>query len=123
MIAATIRDIAIIIIAIQSIVIGVFLGLLVWQVWRLVKMLQTEVQPIIKDAQDTVNTVRGTTAFVSENVVNPVVKTSSTLVGMRRAVSSITGDLRPQRRKTRAGGTATSPTPPASSTSASGPTA
>jgi hypothetical protein len=117
MIAATIRDIAIIIIAIQSIVIGVFLGLLVWQVWRLVKMLQTEVQPIIKDAQDTVNTVRGTTAFVSETVVNPVVKTSSTLVGMRRAVSSITGDLRPQRRK-RADGTSTAP-----STSASGPTA
>jgi hypothetical protein len=89
-------------------------------------MLQNEVQPIIKDAQDTVNTVRGTTAFVSENVVNPVVKTSSTLVGMRRAVSSITGDLRPQRRKKRASGTSTNPTPThstAPSTSAPGPTA
>lgn len=98
MIAATIRDIAIIIIAIQSIVIGVLLGLLVWQVWRLVKMLQNEVQPIIKDAQETVNTVRGTTTFVSDNVVNPVVKTSSTLVGMRRTVSSLTADLRPKRK-------------------------
>ncbi len=98
MIAATIRDIAIIIIAIQSIVIGVLLGLLVWQVWRLVKMLQNEVQPIIKDAQETVNTVRGTTAFVSDNVVNPVVKTSSTLVGVRRTVSSLTADLRPKRK-------------------------
>ncbi|HRW03456.1 MAG TPA: hypothetical protein P5121_00070 [Caldilineaceae bacterium] len=100
MIAATIRDIAIIIIAIQSIVIGVLLGVLVWQIWRLVKMLQNEVQPILKDAQDTVGTVRGTTAFVSENVVNPVVKTSSAIVGMRQAVRSLTADLRPpQRRK------------------------
>ncbi len=98
MIAATIRDIAIIIIAIQSIVIGVLLGLLVWQVWRLVKMLQNEVQPIIRDAQETVNTVRGTTSFVSDNVVNPVVKTSSTLVGVRRTVSSLTADLRPKRK-------------------------
>ncbi|MEZ4675354.1 MAG: hypothetical protein R2932_14050 [Caldilineaceae bacterium] len=98
MIAATIRDIAIIIIAIQSIVIGVLLAVLVWQVWRLVKMLQTEVQPIIKDAQETVSTVRGTTTFVSDSVVNPVVKTTSTLVGIRRTVSSLTADLRPQRR-------------------------
>ena len=98
MVAATIRDIAIIIIAIQSIVIGVLLGVLVWQIWRLVKMLQNEIQPILKDAQDTVGTVRGTTTFVSENVVNPVVKTSSTIVGMRRAVSSLTADLRPKRR-------------------------
>jgi len=98
MIAATIRDIAIIIIAIQSIVIGMLLGLLVWQLWRLIKMLQNEVQPIIKDAQETVNTVRGTTTFVSDNVVNPVVKTSSTLMGVRRTVSSLTADLRTPRR-------------------------
>ncbi|MEZ4616465.1 MAG: hypothetical protein R2867_13315 [Caldilineaceae bacterium] len=82
----------------QSIVIGVLLAVLVWQVWRLVKMLQTEVQPIIKDAQETVSTVRGTTTFVSDSVVNPVVKTTSTLVGIRRTVSSLTADLRPQRR-------------------------
>lgn len=98
MVAAAIRDIAIIIIAIQSIVIGLLLGLLVWQVWRLIKMLQNEVQPIIKDAQDTVSTVRGTTTFVSDKVVDPVVRTSSALVGMRRTVSSLTTDLRPKRK-------------------------
>ncbi|MCB0063304.1 MAG: hypothetical protein KDE19_14385 [Caldilineaceae bacterium] len=98
MVAAAIRDIAIIIIAIQSIVIGVLLAVLVWQVWRLVKMLQSEVQPIIRDAQDTVSTVRGTTSFVSDKVVEPVVKTSSTLIGMRRTVSSLTADLRPKRK-------------------------
>lgn len=98
MITATIRDIAIIIIAIQSIVIGGLLALLVWQVWRLVKTLQTEIKPIIQDTQTTVSTVRGTATFVSDNVVSPVVKTSSKVVGLRRTMQSLTADLRPQRK-------------------------
>lgn len=110
MVTAAIRDIAIIIIAIQSIVIGALLGVLVWQIWRLVKMLQNEVQPIIKDAQETANTVRGTTTFVSDNVVSPVVKTTSTLVGMRKTVSSLTADLRPKRSKRRAKSQPSTPT-------------
>lgn len=98
MVAATIRDIAIIIIALQSIVIGLLLGVLVWQIWRLIKMVQTEIKPILTDAQETVNTVRGTTAFMSDTVVDPVVKTSRTLVGIRRTVQSLTADLKPKRR-------------------------
>lgn len=97
MLGATIRDIAIIIIAIQTIVIGVLLGVLVWQLWRLVKMIQTEIKPIIADTQETVNTVRGTATFVSANVVNPVVKTSSTLVRYRRTFQSLTAELWPRR--------------------------
>lgn len=98
MVAATIRDIAIIIIALQSIVIGVLLGVLVWQVWRLIKMVQTEIKPILIDAKETVHTVRGTTTFVSDTVVEPVVRTSSTLVGWRRTMQSLTADLKPKRR-------------------------
>lgn len=98
MVAATIRDIAIIIIALQSIVIGILLGVLIWQVWRLIKMIQNEIKPILTDAQQTVNTVRGTTTFVSDTVVDPVVKTSSTIVGLRRTMQSLTADLRPKRR-------------------------
>ncbi len=76
MISATIRDIAIIVIAVQSIVIGVLIGVLIWQIWRLVKLIQTEVKPILDDAQATANTVRGTATFVSDNVVNPVIRTN-----------------------------------------------
>ena len=101
MVAGTIRDIAIIIIAIQSIVIGVLLGVLVWQIWRLVKMLQTEIKPILRDAQDTVSTVRGTTTFVSDSVVEPVVRTSSAIIGLRATVRSLTADLRPRPRPRR----------------------
>ena len=98
MVAATIRDIAIIIIALQSIIIGLLLGVLVWQIWRLIKMVQTEIKPILTDAQETVNTVRGTTTFMSDTVVDPVVKTSRALVGIRRTMQSLTADLKPKRR-------------------------
>lgn len=103
MLSATIRDIAIIIIAIQTIVIGVLLGVLVWQLWRLAKMIQNEIKPIIADTQETVSTVRGTATFVSDNVVNPVVKTSSTLVRYRRTFQSLTAELMPRRNQPPAG--------------------
>ncbi len=98
MISATIRDIAIIIIAVETIVIGALLGILIWQVWRLVKLLQNEIKPIIQNTQETVNTVKGTATFMSDNVVNPVMKTSSKLVGARRTVQMLTSELIPRRR-------------------------
>ncbi len=104
MITATIRDIAIIIIAIQSIVIGALLAILIWQIWRLVKMIQTEIKPILQDTQTTISTVRGTATFVSDNVVDPVVKTSSKVAGMRRTVQSLTADLRALRKPLRSPG-------------------
>lgn len=110
MISATIRDIAIIIIAIQTIVIGILLGLLVWQIWRLVKMLQAEIKPIINDTQETLNTVRGTATFVSDHIVNPVVKTGSNAVRMRRTFQSLTADLMPQRTARRPTATVVKPT-------------
>lgn len=87
MISGAIRDIAIIVVALEILILNALLIVLVWQVWRLVKMIQTEVKPIIQDTQETIGTVRGTADFVSANVVEPVVKTSSKLAGWRRSVS------------------------------------
>jgi len=94
MISATIRDIAIIIIAIQSIVIGTLLGVLVWQVWRLVRMLQTEIQPILRETQGTIHTVRGTTGFVSDNVISPVLKANRTIARMGGTARSLAAGIR-----------------------------
>jgi predicted membrane-bound spermidine synthase len=98
-VAETIRDIAIIIIAVQTIVIGVLIGILVWQVWRLIKMIQTEVKPVIEDAQDTVKTVRATALFVSDAVVEPSVKTSGKIAGAVAVWRSLTAELRATRRQ------------------------
>ena len=93
MLSATIRDIAIIIIAVQSIVIGVLIGVLVWQVWRLVKIVQTEVKPIIEDTQATVHTVRGTATFISHNVVEPVIRTNTQATKWRTTSQALLRDL------------------------------
>lgn len=93
MLSATIRDIAIIIIALQTIIIGVLLGVLVWQIWRLVKVIQTELKPIIEDTQATVNTVRGTTEFVSHNVVDPVIRTNVTVTKWRTTAAALAAGL------------------------------
>lgn len=83
------RDIAIIILAVESIVIGVLLGILVFQVIRLVKLLREEVLPILNSTQETVSTVRGTASFVSDHLVQPMVKVSSYAAGARQAVSTL----------------------------------
>ena len=93
MLSATIRDIAIIIIAIQSIVIGLLIGVLIWQIWRLVKIIQTELKPIIEDTQATVNTVRGTATFVSNNVVDPVIHTNTKVAKWRTTSQALMRDI------------------------------
>jgi hypothetical protein len=114
-VSATIRDIAIIIIAVQSIVIGLLIAVLIWQIWRLVKIVQTEVMPIIEDTKATVNTVRGTADFVSHNVVEPVIQTNTRMTKWRTTSQALMRDLGfGKRRAPRPTPTASSSTPPPS---------
>ncbi|HXF61320.1 MAG TPA: hypothetical protein VNK95_06870 [Caldilineaceae bacterium] len=115
MLSATLRDIAIIVVAVQSIVIGVLLAVLIWQIWRLVKIIQTEVRPILEDTQATVRTVRGTATFVSNTVVEPVIRSSTTVTRWRRTFGALGSELRSLRR---ASPPKTPPPPPAPSSTA-----
>jgi hypothetical protein len=81
---ANIRDIFIIFMAFESLVIGAALVVLIIQLASLINLLQNEVKPILKATDETVRTLRGTTAFLSENLVEPVIKLNSYLAGMRR---------------------------------------
>lgn len=92
----TVRDIAIIVLAVESIVIGVLLAVLVIQVIRLVKLLREEVMPILNSTQETVGTVRGTATFVSDRLVQPVVKVSSYAAGVRQAINTLFGGRKAQ---------------------------
>lgn len=120
MILASLRDIAIIFLALESIVTLTLLSILIWQIWRLIKMLQTEILPVIRDAQDTVGAVRGTTTFVSDNVVQPVVNTGSKIAGMRRTAQVLMADLPLQRAKTKPA-TFVPPAPPVSNAAPAAP--
>ncbi len=83
---AFVRDLAIILLAVESLVIGVVLIILVLEIRNLAKMLRDEIKPILESADETVRTVRGTTTFVSENLVNPVVRASSFASGVVQAM-------------------------------------
>jgi hypothetical protein len=95
MLSATIRDLAIIIVAMQTIVIGVLIAVLIWQIWRLINMIQVEVKPLLDDTQATVNTVRGTTVFMTDHVAAPVIHASGEVRRWRRTFKALTRDLFP----------------------------
>lgn len=86
---ATARDIAIVLLALESIIIGIILLVLVIQVVRLVRLLRDEILPIVKSTQETVGTVRGTANFMSDHLVQPVVKASSYAAGVRQAAATL----------------------------------
>lgn len=79
-----IRDIFIIIVALESFVIGIALIVLIVQLASLINLLQNEVKPILNATNETVNTLRGTAEFLGENVVEPVIKLNGYMAGLTR---------------------------------------
>jgi uncharacterized protein YacL len=88
------RDVMIIALALVSCIFGITLMLLFVMVVRLLNMLEFEIKPILEKTNETLGTVRGTTSFVSQNVVQPVTKASSYVAGFRRGVVVLFGDPR-----------------------------
>lgn len=87
--AASIRDVFIIFMALEFIVIGAAMVVLMFQLAVLTNMLQHEIKPILDSTTETINTVRGTTTFLSENLVEPVVKLNSYLAAITQVVDSL----------------------------------
>jgi hypothetical protein len=82
----TLRDIFIILVAFEFMVIGIALVILVIQLARLVNLLNNEVRPILDSANEAANTMRGTARFLSDKLVNPVVKVNAGMAAARRAL-------------------------------------
>ena len=79
-----IRDVFIIVVALESLVIGIALIVLIVQLASLINLLQNEVRPILNATSETVNTLRGTVEFLGEEVIEPVMKLSGYLAGLKR---------------------------------------
>jgi hypothetical protein len=90
-VVSLLRDAAIIFVAFETLFIGILLIILMVQVNSLVVLLRDEIKPMLEAANETLSTVRGTTQFVSHNVVSPVVKWSGYLAGLQRIVRELTG--------------------------------
>lgn len=84
-----VRDIAIVLLAIESLVIGVLLAVMLTQLRALIKMLREEVEPLLDSAGQTARRVQGTVGVVTDTVVTPLVRVSSTVAGIRGALSTL----------------------------------
>jgi hypothetical protein len=79
-----IRDIFIIFMALEFLLIGVALVILIIQLATLINLLQNEVKPILESTSETANTLRGTAVFLSDNLVEPVIRLNEYAIAMRR---------------------------------------
>lgn len=84
-----IRDVFIIVVSLETLVIGVALVVLVVQLASLINLLQNELRPILHSTNETVNSLRGTAEFLGESVVEPVIKLNSYLASLRRVLELI----------------------------------
>ena len=87
---ASVRDFAIILLALESLVIGVVLVVVSLEIRNLAKLLREDIKPILDSANETARTVRGTTSFVSETFVNPMIRVSSFASGFLQALRMLT---------------------------------
>lgn len=83
-VTAQIRDVFIIFMALESLLLGVALVILIIQLAILINLLQNEIKPILNSTNETVNTLRGTATFLSDNLVEPVIKLNEYLAAFKR---------------------------------------
>jgi len=81
-----IRDIFIIFMALESLVIGVVLVVLITQLAVLINLIQNEIKPILQATNETMHMLKGTTAFVSDHVAEPVIKMNEYLAGLTKLI-------------------------------------
>lgn len=79
---AQMRDVFIIFLAIQSLFIGLALVILLIQLARLTNLLQNEIKPILESTNETISNLRGTTTFLSDNLVEPVIRLNEYMAGI-----------------------------------------
>jgi hypothetical protein len=83
---ARIRDVFIIIMALESLLVGVVLVILMIQMARLTNLLQNEIKPILESTNETISTFRGTTQFLSDNLTEPIMKINEYSAGIQKLV-------------------------------------
>jgi len=83
------KNLAIVILAVESFIATALLAAVVALLAILVRTIQQEIRPILRSVQDTANTVKGTTVFVSDAFVSPLIRFASFLSGLAGAFQSL----------------------------------
>ncbi|HSR30900.1 MAG TPA: hypothetical protein VLY63_10070 [Anaerolineae bacterium] len=86
---SVLADISIITLALATMIMCVFLIVLIFQLQSLIVLLRDEIKPILDAANETASTVRGTTTFVSDAVVTPMIQVASLFAGVFQTVRTL----------------------------------
>jgi ABC-type protease/lipase transport system fused ATPase/permease subunit len=78
-----VRDIVIILLAVESLIIGGVTLFLLYQMIMLLTLIREDLIPLIQSAQDTVNSARGTTVYVSRKIIVPSAKAATTVARLQ----------------------------------------
>ncbi len=78
-----VRDIVIILLATESLIVGGVTLFLLYQTIMLLTLIREELIPLIQSAQETVNSARGTTVYVSRKIVAPSVRAATTVTRLQ----------------------------------------
>jgi hypothetical protein len=79
-----IKNVFIIFLAIEMLVVGVAVVVLTVQVATLINLIQNEVRPMLQSTNETINTLRGTTEFLSENLIEPIIQLNEYFASLKR---------------------------------------
>lgn len=79
-----IRDVFIIVMALESLLIGAVLVILIFQLAQLTNLIQHEIKPILDSTNETISTLRGTTEFLGNNLAEPVIKLNEYVAAFQR---------------------------------------
>lgn len=82
-----VRDIFIIFMALESLIIGAAMVVLMVQIATLINLLNNEIKPMLEATNETIATLRGTTQFLSENLVEPVMTLNSYVAGLQKLLA------------------------------------
>lgn len=100
-----VRDIVVIMIAIEGILIIVGIAVLIVQIARLVNLLQTGAKPVLDNAATAAKSAKGTAEFVGDNVAEPIIKAGGFFAGLSVFLREIGGIRRAIRRRGKTHGT------------------
>lgn len=82
----SVRDLFLILLALEFMVVGVAMVVMIVQLSRLLLLLEMEIRPMLENASETLGALRGTSLFLSENLVEPVIQLRSSLAGIQRVL-------------------------------------
>ena len=88
---ATIRDIAIIFMALADIILLALLALIAYAGWRIVTMIRTELPPVVGSVKKTATTVEGTTDFITTTAAMPLIRAVSLVFAATRFMQVLIG--------------------------------